>query len=111
VAITTLIESAASGPLTKADIERVCEEEKKSLFEFYDAFARIVAEKFAGGEYAWAFCDAAMNSLFTYAHPVSLSGLPAFAFEVYSAFDEGEYHEEGEALSRKLVAEALKKNA
>ena len=110
VTIPNLIQAAAAGPLTKAVIERACETGKKSLFELYDAFAREVAERFSRGEHSWEFCDVAMNSLFTYAHPVSLSGLPPFAFEVYSAFDEGEYREEGEIVSRRLIADALKKS-
>ena len=107
--IPHLVETAAAAPLKSSIIERACEEEKMSLFELYDAFALHVAEKYLSGEYSWRFCDDAMNHLFTYAHPVSLSGMPAFAFEVYSAFDEGEYRPEGEALSKRLIADALKK--
>ena len=118
MSIESLIQKAAAEPnkaLSKADLERVSEEEKKSIDEIHNAFARIIAEKFLSGEYSWEYCDAAMNSLFGYAYPVALTGLPPFAFDIYIAFDEGEYHhkteypEEGEALSKRLVIDALKK--
>jgi hypothetical protein len=109
MSISILVQAAAAKPLSREIIERTCQEEKMQLSELYDAFARDVAEKYLRGEYGWRFCDDAMNTLFTYTHPVSLSGLPAFAFDVYCAFDEGEYRPEGEALSRKLIADALKK--
>jgi len=109
MSISAFVEAAVPGPLNRSVIERVCAEEKLSLFEAYDAFALDVAEKYSTGVYSWHHGDDAMNSLFTYAHALSDSGLPAFAFDVYCAFDEGEYRPEGEALSMQLVLDALKK--
>ncbi len=111
MSISSLVEAAAAGPLDRGMIERACADEKMKLFTLYDAFASHVAAKFLSGDYSWPFSDAAMNSLFTYAHPVSLSGLPPFAFEINSAFDEGEYQPEGESLSHRLVAQALRNQA
>ena len=124
--IESLIRKAATEPimaLPKADVESASEEEKKSIDEICNAFARIVAERFLTGEYSWRYCDAAMNSLFGYGYAGygipedALTGLPPFAFDIYIAFDEGEfrhktkYNEQGEALSRLLVADVLKKYA
>lgn len=105
--IATLILASTSQPLNREMVERAREEARMSLPEIYDAFAQDVAEKYLGGKYPWGFCDAAMNSLFSYAHPVSLSGLPPFAFEIYCLFDAGEHRREGDARSKRLVADAL----
>ena len=49
------------------------------------------------GDYSYAFGDRAMNHLFIFAYGSAGPGLPAFAWKVYGAFDEGEYDRPGEA--------------
>jgi hypothetical protein len=56
-------------------------------------------------KYTWLDCDAAMNALFGFAYAMSRSDLPAYAFRVYLAFDEGEYYEGGELITLKMLAE------
>ncbi|KRD79847.1 hypothetical protein ASE43_02810 [Lysobacter sp. Root983] len=55
--------------------------------EFCHAFARVVALEFAHGELSYAEGDAAMNCLFGIVD-IDLRG---FAWEIYHAFDAGEY--------------------
>jgi hypothetical protein len=62
-----------------------------SLLSLCDEFALEIAQGFMRGEYSWEFGDAAMNRLYSCAYGSADFGLPDFAFQVYEAFDEGEY--------------------
>jgi hypothetical protein len=105
MSIEELVQSAFRAPLADQTIAAICGALNKSRTEMFDAFAKEVAEGYEKRKYAWRDCDTAMNALFGFAYAVSKSNLPDYAFRVYLAFDEGEYHEGGELVTHKMLAE------
>lgn len=57
-----------------------------------DLVAREMGEGYLAGKYSWEFGDATMNNLFSTAHGDADCGFSDFAWDVFAAFDEGEYH-------------------
>lgn len=94
--IEELVQFAASHPLNAAVVEQVCAQAQLSIHAVFTAFARDVAEKYLQGTYTWCFGDVVMNCLYTYAYVFSDTGLPAYAWQVFIAFDEGEYIHPGD---------------
>jgi hypothetical protein len=96
--IEELVRFAELHALSAAVIERACVKGKLSIHEVYTAFAKDVHEKYIQGIYTWRFCDAAMNSLYSYAYVFSDTCLPDYAWHVFIAFDEGEYIHPGDPI-------------
>ena len=75
--------------------------QKLSLVEFVNSFAITLAKGYQKGLYNYEFSDGAANWLFGFmTDEVFLSSnnntLPSPAYDVYLAFDEGEYHHRGD---------------
>ena len=104
MSIEALVQAGISAPLSEEGVAEACVRLSLSRPDLFDAYAREVADGFKKERYAWSACDSAMNALFSFAYAVSLSSLPDFAFRVYTAFDEGEYREGGELVTRDLLA-------
>ena len=74
-----------------------------------DLFARTVATRYLQGDYSYERADMAMNQLYGFAYMANDLGFSEFAWEVFYAFDEGEYvHADpesthGEELTRELL--------
>ena len=95
--IDTLIQQcgsadSASNPLFDAPLFDMCARAGVSLERFYDIFAHRIATEFSAGRLTFDTADAAINLL----HNYSLMGpsqelLDGFAWEIYRAFDAGEY--------------------
>jgi hypothetical protein len=88
-----VLECAASegNPLWPDGFLPLCAKHGLTKDEFCHAFARVVALGFVQGELSYAEGDAAMNCLFGIVD-IDLRGL---AWEIYHAFDAGEYqHDE-----------------
>jgi len=82
--------------------------QKLSLVEFVNSFAITLAKGYQNGRYNYEFSDGAANWLFGFmTDEVFLSSnnntLPSPAYDIYLAFDEGEYHHQGD--SKDVVAE------
>ncbi|WP_434212479.1 hypothetical protein [[Pseudomonas] boreopolis] len=78
---------AADTPASEADVEAACANAGISRDAFYDNLAWYVANEFAAGRLTFEDGDAAMNWIFGMAQ----FALPELAFEVFSAFDDGEF--------------------
>ena len=109
--IDQLIRIASEKGLKATDIEAAASDLRLSLHDVCDAFAKRVAQGYLDGEYSYAIGDTAMNSLFGFAYPMTGTGLPSLARQVYEAFDQGEYHHvgepeelQGEVRTRSLLA-------
>jgi hypothetical protein len=63
-----------------------------SASQFLDAFARRVAHEYWDGILDFDTADAAMNSLHAYTTHQYDVRLPGYAWEVFLAFDQGEFH-------------------
>ncbi|WP_153912778.1 hypothetical protein [Shewanella sp. TC10] len=79
-----------------------------TLVEFVNLFAITLAKGYKEQVYDFEFSDSAANWLFGFlTEDVFLSSnnnaLPSPAYDVYLAFDEGEYHHDGD--SDEVVAE------
>ena len=79
-------------PLPQAVVEKLCIELRLSPEEFCDTFSRRVAREYAVGNLPFEIADAAMNALEGYAQFVLDADLPPYSWEVYLAFDQGEFH-------------------
>lgn len=109
--LNDLIDTAASNqPLLSADVESVARGLGVPLPKLMDLFARTVATRYLRGQCSFGFADMAMNQLFGFAHAETGPGLSEFAWQVFGAFDEGEYvhqgespDEQGEARTRKIL--------
>lgn len=105
-----LIATAASNqPLLPADVEAVARETGVPVPQLLDRFARTVATRYLREDYSYGFADMAMNQLLGFANGETGPGLSDFAWQVYDAFDGGEYDRDGEAedppeqLTRELL--------
>jgi len=85
--------AASNRPLSLADVEAVARQMGLPLPGLMDEFARVVATRYLQGGYSYGFSDMAMNQLFSFAYPGSDLGLTDFAWQVFEAFDEGEYNQ------------------
>jgi hypothetical protein len=77
--------------LTSTDVDRWSGLIAGSRSKLHDQVALILAQGFQTPELSFAFCDAVINDL----HGVITSAdehRPEFFWEVYLAFDEGEYY-------------------
>lgn len=85
-------------PLAHEDVERFRASQGLSPGEFLDCFAKRVAYEYAADNLKFEVADAAMNSLYAYALQQYEVRLPSFAWEVFLAFDDGEFsHREDDA--------------
>lgn len=76
--------------------------QKLSLVDFVNSFSLALAKGYQDQRYDFEFSDGAANWLFGFmTDEVFLSSnnnaLPSPAYDVYLAFDEGEYHHKGDA--------------
>ncbi len=79
------------GGIREADVSDWAAESGGERATVYDEFARYLAVAFHEGRLPFAFCDAIMNDLdavITTADDMR----PALFWQVYLAFDAGEYH-------------------
>ena len=117
-AIRQLVEACIKeehrNPLWPDGIERFCATHSMTADQVADRFAMHVALEFAGGSLSYRDGDAAMNALFG-----AYEGLQGFGWEIFLAFDEGEFHHQGDSedalpwqkYTLPLIMEALAKAA
>lgn len=108
-----LIRGAFESIPTLREVEEAAVAEGVSTEELLIRFSRVVAERYLAGVYPYGPADKAMNNIFAVAHRDG-NGFPDFAWDVYLAFDEGEFvrpglpeDQQGEPLTRKLLQAAL----
>jgi hypothetical protein len=95
--LQNLIQSASVERPSAAVLEQAAVTLNTSLNALLNAFAREVAEGYLDGKYSWEFGDTVMNNLYSCAYVFSDLCLPDFAWNVFAAFDEGEYIHTGES--------------
>ncbi|MUV14360.1 hypothetical protein [Noviluteimonas gilva] len=76
-------------PLMDEDIDATLVELSLMRDDFYDTFALHVAREYLAGRMDFYWADKAMNSLFAWSDFDLADG--TFAWDVFVAFDEGEY--------------------
>jgi hypothetical protein len=91
--VDACISREPGNPLWPDGVERFCIEHALPQDKFFFLFAKLVAEEFAHGLMSFADGNRAMNQLFAVAD-VNLRG---FAWEVYGAFDSGEFRHDGDS--------------
>ena len=88
-----IIANASEGPLTRATVESFCVASGISFAAFCDEFSRVVATGYFHGRLDFSFCDGAINNLYGFMMTeMTEAPFPAYAYSVFLAFDEGEYH-------------------
>lgn len=90
------------------DAVRIAESMQLELNEFANHFAIQLAIGYRDRKYDFEFCDGAANWLFGFMMQdffllAANNEVPSPAYEIYLAFDEGEYHHRGDAVE--VVAE------
>ena len=94
-----LLDHASHRPLFKEQVEACRAQEGLTVGAFCDRVAREIAHGYAENRLTFAFCDMVMDHLFRcltaeYHEPPS-----DYAYSVFSAFDEGEYHHPTDPLA------------
>ncbi len=110
-----IIETSSKRGLERDTVESFCMEETITLPAFCDRFARTVAHCYASNEREFEFCDGAINNLYAFMIASCIDTLPDYAFSVFLAFDEGEYHhrndpcdaDPGEIYTRPQIAKLI----
>ena len=110
-----LIEHASVHPLTRAQVEPFCLRVGISMSAFCDRVAREVAHGYAERRLTYAYCDNVMDHLFRCLTAEYHEPPPDYAFAVFEAFEEGEYHHPTDPLTassedlytRPLIAKIL----
>lgn len=97
--IDDIIKIAAEGSLSPQTVDAVCADQRLILDDLFNTFAQKVAEGYLEGTHAWSLCDQAMTNQFSYACLQAKRDLPAYAREVFHAFDEDEYIHHGDSKS------------
>lgn len=96
-----LINQASEFELDNDDVLDFTKSRELSLVDFVNMFAIELAKGYQNGKYDFEFGDCAANWLFQFmTNEIFLSSnnntLPSPAFDVYLAFDVGEYHHFGD---------------
>lgn len=73
--------------------------------EYCDQVALLIAHRYLAGQVSWPTADAAIN----YLYPVMLECpvIPECAWDIYEAFDAGEYHPGSPELSDDHVTRTI----
>jgi hypothetical protein len=96
--IDDLILIASGRSPRSEEIEAAAGHKQLPVVRLYDVFAKRVAKRYMRGDLSYADADAAMNGLFGYAYPGGAPEFDYLAWQVYIAFDEGEYLHAGEPV-------------
>jgi hypothetical protein len=109
--LADVIATAVEGPLPREALEQAAEALGLPLPDLFDQFAHTVAHDYLQGHSTWADADAAINELqgaVISFYPSLLDGRDLM-WEVYLAFDEGEWDHanpldlQGEELTTALL--------
>ena len=87
--IDLLIRASVDGPLTDELVEPMLGSLTRE--EFCDLFSKRVAHEFAADRLTFEIGDAAMNRLYSFAGRSSGGNIPSYTWDVFLAFDAGEY--------------------
>jgi hypothetical protein len=105
-----LIAAADEGPISDSMVTDAAAAAGASISEAIDLLARRVTDRFMGHELSYESADAVMNHLVAFAHSRPPFETPAYAWQVFLAFDAGETllpgrppTEQGETLTRTLL--------
>lgn len=104
-----LLKCYASAP-SVGELSEYASECGLSLDEALERLSREVAQGFLSGVYTWHFGDRVMNNVYTASYVLSDICMPSGAFDIFCAFDAGEYSNdradgqaEGEERTRALL--------
>ena len=99
--IQSLVEAAQTGVIRYEQLVQIANAGSMSAPEALDSLALHIAKKYGIGEVSFEDADAVMNAAFATATSEEFwakheDTIPPFMFEVYRAFDEGEYLHPGD---------------
>ena len=64
---------------------------------FCNAFSFQVASSYLSGQLDFEAGDRAMNNLYSFSYHGEDRGMPEFAWDIFNAFDQGEYYHSGDS--------------
>ena len=112
--VSELIQAAYFTGLDTPQMEAAALQMGISLDALSDLIAKTIALDYVNGSISWEFGDKVMNRLYGWAYGPLDVGLSEFAWDVYIAFDEGEYIHKGDtpglpsdARTMPLIKQAL----
>lgn len=107
--LEALIESTSQGSMRLENVQACASALGVSIGDVLDRFARVVAQRYLQGQCCWEVGDTAANHLFAFAMSANGGELSPFAWEVFLAFDAGEYPPgpDYEARTRALLEAAV----
>ncbi|AJQ94822.1 hypothetical protein [Gynuella sunshinyii] len=106
--LTELLVLASKNELSERTAIEHARSHNLTLAQFANMFALALAQSYREQRYDFAFCDNAANWLFGFMTDETFlasnnNTLPSPAYDVYLAFDAGEYHHRGD--DKDVVAE------
>ena len=109
--LDALIEILAVRAPTLAEVEDLAGSLKLSVSELCDEVFRTIALRFVEGRLSFELADGMVNTLFGFSQADDGLGVTDFGWDVYLAFDAGEFEHsgepaelQGEALTRRLLS-------
>ena len=104
------IDFALERPLWLDDLELGSDPPAEAVKAFCDAFAYRLVERYFAGELSWSDADAVANHYFNLMIQHCGTRMPDYAWDVYLAFDEGEFGDPGgDAFTRPRLMEIQSK--
>ena len=94
--IDELIDVAVERALHREEVMATAAALRLDVGDLLNQFALNAALRYLRGELSYADADFALNNLFAFAHVTARLNLPDVAWQIYTAFDEGEYLRNGE---------------
>ena len=94
-----IIAYASLHPIPKEQVEELLTQDGITVDAFCDGLAREIAHGYAEGRYTYAVCDNVLDHVFR-CLTVDYHHAPSdYAYAVFDAFEEGEYHHPADPLA------------
>jgi len=99
--INNLYQEASIETLEKIKFINFAKSQNLDIVEFTNTFALELARRYKDQEYDFSFCDGVANWLMSFMTDewflsVNENTVPSPAWDIFLAFDQGEYHHEGD---------------
>ncbi|MEQ1639099.1 MAG: hypothetical protein ABL903_20760 [Methylococcales bacterium] len=89
----------------KVAADAFCFQEGITIESYLDVFTKHVVKGYLDGRFSWNHCDCAMMGLSVWV--TDLFNFDSFAWEIYMAFDAGEFHPQMPELTSDEVTRPL----
>ena len=104
------LEIAAQRMLTLQDVGLSAASEPEAVRETCNLIAADLSRHYLSGSLKWTAADTCANHIYDLMILHCGSQVPAFAWDVFLAFDEGEADDQGDSYTRPRITEVMRKH-